>query len=214
MSIEDVGLPLSDYRLEELEAPAPVWKVAGTMGECLHEGSGNEHCEMRNQLDGSTIRVGVYAAGQAEEPGRVVIVQGDDIAWILPISGSVSDPIVRLDRPSTIAWSPVTSERMQVPWLSKQVLLFDGIRRNSVPAYDPDVINHPLASYQSWRFHYDALLNALLFSPDFAGSALGAHAVNIVGGFVGGSQGLVTEVRLKLDLSSDKENETWSKLFS
>ena len=239
-SIRELALPLSDHRLDEAGVPAPQWQRAIESGVDLCGLKTFSQTAMRNRLDGTVIVAASGSLTQAEQsPHPALVVLRDRTVWALPIRnnrpwgasglpgelhpvfGVSSDLSVALDRPCSVLATSGNSKCLDVAWLPKPVAPFDGIGKAELPTYQTTVVNHPLSSYSSWRFLYDCLLNALPFSPGFDAEDLGSDVeqgengqVTITGGFIGGIQGLVTEVRLKLELPSDATNAAWTKFFS
>jgi hypothetical protein len=238
-SIRQLGLPLSDYHVEDMGTTPSSWSCVVESAVDLYGQRTYPQAAMRDSLTGTSITVSNGSIRQMEPlPHPAFVVLRDRIAWaaegqahgVLRDNRPPGHPIpirlatswdVRMDGHCSTTPVGGHEDGAATSWLGKTVRAFDGIARRELPPYDPTIVNHPLSSYRSWRFLYDCLLNALPFSPGFEEEDLGAGMVQgdygqikIVGGFVGGIQRLTTELRLKLELPSDEENTRWTKFFS
>lgn len=233
-SIRQQGLPLPDYRIPGGEIAPPRWVCTLESAFDLHGHRPYRRALMTNPVDDAAVVVSSGSIQQVERlPWPVLVVLRDKIAWATRVQahGRGSDPEILLPRAAewtvlidhycSITHDATDSKPTITAWLGKPVAAFDGIGRATLPSYDPTVIRHPLSSYQSWRFLYDCFLNALPFCPGFEEEDFGSDMIHgdvgqltVVGGFVGGIQGLTTELRLNVELPSDTENTAWTKFFS
>ena len=238
-AIHGLGLPLTDFNLEQVDASPPRWeRVCGSAFDLYGEKTYRQTL-MREPVQDAALTLSTGSIRSMERlRWPVIAVAREQTIWSSQVQAYGSRPYghalsagtpveissdwtVYLDRFCTIARTSGDPGPVAVSWLERPVLPFDGMTRGEIPSYDPAVITHVLSSYGSWRFVYDSLLNALPFCPGFAEQDFESVIVlvdcgqlNIVGGFVGGIQRLTTEARLKLELPSDTEATTWSKFFA
>ncbi len=238
-SIQCLGLPLTDFRLEEVDATPPSWQWVYDSAFDLYGQKTYRQTLMKNPLPGAALTLSTGDIRSLERlPWPVLVMSREETVWSSQIRTHGSKPAghvpdaepsvvissnwtVSLDQYCTIARISGDPDPVAVSWLDKPVLPFDGMTRREMPTYNATLINHVLCSYGSWRFLYDCFSNALPFCPGFAEQdvesdmLLGDYGqLKIIGGFVGGIQRLTTEVRLKLELPSDTEATTWSKFFA
>lgn len=234
------GLPLTDHYVDDIGARPPRWERVSASGVDLYGVKTFRQTALRNEIEHASIVATSGSLVHLERlPQPALVVLRDDTLWAVPISsdglsrkpGAVNDPnsllelslswTIRMDRPCSISLGSGNAASLSVPWLRRPISSFDGIGKGVLPAYQASAIDHPLSSYGSWRFLYDCFLNALPFSPGFDERDLESSfmqcddgQIKIIGGFVGGTLGLVTEIRLKCDLSSESPNANWSRHFS
>jgi hypothetical protein len=234
-----LGLPLTDFHLQVVDAVPPRWeRVCGSAFD-LYGQKTYRQTLMKNPLLGAALTLSTGSIRSMEQlRWPVLAIAREQTIWssqvqaygprpcghALSADASIaisSDWTVFLDRYCTIARTSGDPGPVTVSWLDRPVLPFDGMARAEMQSYDPAAITHVLSSYRSWRFAYNCLLNTLPFCPGFAEQDFESDVVlgdcgqlKIVGGFVGGIQRLTTEARLKLELPSDTEATTWSKLFA
>jgi hypothetical protein len=232
------GLPLSDYHLAEVDAVPSRWVRMSGPGLDLYGLKTYPQTLMHNARDGVTISAAAGSLVHLErglQPAYVVLRDG--VVWAVPHkiegrslrSGDSADPDKSLEIASN--WTVQLNWRCSVTrqaggsdgmsWLGGPILSFDGMGGDLRLPHETDGITHPLSTYRSWRFLHDCFMNALPFSPGFGKEDYESQIVQgdfgqvkIVGGFIGGISGLVTELRTKLELPRDGANTTWSRFFS
>lgn len=238
-SILRIGLPLTDYSHHANQATSSKWRCEFGPGLDRFGRLQTRRTATMREVETDTL-IAVAADQNLPHTGvtPLLVIKRDEISFAVLVKPNTRDlPIesgqIGGDLRACYSWEVVLSgwcttasgrpQTEVVPWLGKPVASLDSIGPADlqVVRYSSREINHVLSSYQSWRWAYDSFLGALPCSPGFFETACKSEVeqgaigqVVIRGGFVGGIQSLVTEIRFNLELPSDRPNAGWSKFFS
>jgi hypothetical protein len=174
--------PLSQYTTES-SGSEPNWAPADV----------STGMAMGNDVDGSILTL---SDGDAKRPGKHLVLTS--------VSRQFQVPCASLGDRWKLGGEPAAQFGPNATWV---------VRMNDRSAIALPLRIHPLQSYELGQWLYEQLLNALPHSPGF--EALGTTSqrkyrqgncgrVVIQGGFIGGIQSLVTEIRLKLQQPGDR----------
>lgn len=230
-------LPLSDYALTPVDARSLEWE---TVEGPAFDGYGSVVPQQARIMRDTTgeFRIGKHAGAQTyfdpKSPARAAltalwkglyVTSGISVSDGLTIHSKYDNQLTPnvmwhsgLSIFGTFGWVDGQRNPELERWLGKPVVPSDFFfQRPTSWQYNEAVIDKIVASYRLWRTFFDAYASALPNCSGFEGSTSAIQGdvgtVLLRSGFVAGTMGMISEIRLRLRVETDPPDFDWRRFF-